>query len=86
MTARTVLRVGLAVLAAMQALVGWALVAPREFYDGFPIAGHAWVALLPPYNEHLVRDVGAFSLALTVVLGAAAVWPERGSPGSRSSR
>jgi hypothetical protein len=70
---RTLIRVGLLILAAMQVLVGaWALVAPRAFYDGFPLPGHAWVALLPPYNEHLVRDVGALNLALTVVLGAAA--------------
>jgi hypothetical protein len=72
-TLRTALRVGLVILAAMQLLVGaWALLAPRAFYDGFPLPGHAWVALLPPYNEHLVRDVGALNLALTVVLGAAA--------------
>ena len=73
MTLRTLLRVGLVILAAMQVLVGaWALAAPRAFYDGFPLPRHAWVALLPPYNEHLVRDVGALNLALTVVLGAAA--------------
>ncbi|MGH3615282.1 MAG: hypothetical protein ACRDRK_22340 [Pseudonocardia sp.] len=78
MTVRGVLRIGLCILAATSALVGvWALPAPRAFYDGFPSTGHAWVALLPPYNEHLVRDVGAFSLALTVMLGAAVVWPER---------
>ena len=64
---------GLLILAATQALVGvWALPAPRAFYNGFPLPGHPWVALLPPYNEHLVRDVGAFNLALTVVLVAAA--------------
>jgi hypothetical protein len=34
------------------------------------------VSLLPPYNEHLVRDVGALSLAMTVLLGYAAVRPE----------
>jgi hypothetical protein len=75
---RVVLRIGLLVLAAMQALIGlWALPAPRSFYDSFPLPGHAWVALLPPYNEHLVRDVGAYSLALTVVLGAAALTLDR---------
>jgi hypothetical protein len=68
----------LVVLAVTQAVVGfWALFAPRSFYDGFPAAGHAWVALLPPYNEHLVRDVGGLSVALTVLLGAAAVTVER---------
>lgn len=70
---RTVVRSGLVVLALTQVVVGaWALVAPRAFFDGFPAAGHAWVALLPPYNEHLVRDVGGLSLALTVLLGTAA--------------
>lgn len=78
MTARGALRIGLALLAATQAVIGvWALPAPRAFYEGFPGAGHAWVALLPPYNEHLVRDVGAFSLAFTILLGAAARWPQR---------
>jgi uncharacterized membrane protein YphA (DoxX/SURF4 family) len=70
----TLLRVGLAVLAANQAIVGlWALAAPRAFYEGFPAPGHPWVALLPPYNEHLVRDVGALNLALATVLVGAAV-------------
>jgi hypothetical protein len=70
---RMVLRIGLLFLAAPQLIVGaWALAAPLAFYDRFPLPGHPWVALLPPYNEHLVRDVGAFNLALTVVLVAAA--------------
>jgi hypothetical protein len=74
----TLLRVGLVILSAIQAVLGlWALSAPRAFYDGFPLSGHAWVALLPPYNEHLVRDVGALSLALTTVLGAAALTLDR---------
>jgi heme/copper-type cytochrome/quinol oxidase subunit 4 len=51
----------------------WALFAPKSFYSNFPLPGHPWVSLLPPYNEHLVRDVGELSLALTVVLVAAAV-------------
>ncbi len=71
-------RAGLVVLAVMQGLVGvWALLGPESFFTDFPGAGHAWVALLPEYNEHLTRDVGALSLALTVVLVAAAWWPER---------
>ncbi|GAY10391.1 hypothetical protein TOK_4751 [Pseudonocardia sp. N23] len=73
-----VLRAGLLVLGVTQAVVGlWALPAPRSFYDGFPAPGHHWVSALPPYNEHLVRDVGALSLALTVLLVAAAVWLDR---------
>ena len=73
-----VFRTGLLVLAAPQVVVGvWGLLAPQAFYDGFPAPGHAWVALLPPYNEHLTRDVGALNLALAVLLVAAAVAPER---------
>jgi hypothetical protein len=68
------LRVGLAILTANQAVLGfWALMAPQHFYDGFPAPGHPWVALLPPYNEHLVRDVGGLYLALATMLGAAAL-------------
>jgi hypothetical protein len=71
-------RVGLGILAALEAMVGvWALFAPRSFYRGFPVPGHAWVSLLPPYNEHLVRDVGELSLALTVLLVAAAATGQR---------
>jgi hypothetical protein len=56
-------------LAISQTMLGlWALLAPAGFYRHFPAAGHARVALLPPYNEHLVRDVGALSLSLTVLL------------------
>jgi len=32
-----------------------------------------WVSVDGPYNEHLVRDVGALNLALAVLLVAAAV-------------
>ena len=31
------------------------------------------MSALPPYNEHLTRDVGSLNLALTIVLAAAAV-------------
>jgi hypothetical protein len=68
----------LAVLAAAQAMTGsWALVSPLVFYEGFPVAWHTWVALLPPYNEHLVRDVGALNLALAAVLAGAALRADR---------
>jgi hypothetical protein len=73
-TTSVVVRVGLGILALLQVIIGvWALFAPMSFYSSFPPPGHAWVSLLPPYNEHLVRDVGELSLALTVVLAAAAV-------------
>ena len=70
----SVVRAGLGILALLQGIVGvWASLAPRSFYRSFPLPGHPWVSLLPPYNEHLTRDVGELSLALTVVLTAAAV-------------
>jgi hypothetical protein len=66
------------VLASAQAVIGtWALVSPLVFYEGFPLVRHAWVALLPPYNEHLVRDVGALNLALAAVLVGAALRADR---------
>jgi hypothetical protein len=68
----------LVLLSLGQGLPGaWALFAPRSFYDGFPVPGNGWVARFPPYNEHLVRDLGALSLGLTTVLVLAAVHPER---------
>lgn len=45
--------------------------APRTFYDDFPYAGH-WVDRLPPYNEHLVTDVGGLYLGFALVLAWAA--------------
>ena len=46
---------------------------PRSFYDDFPF-GRGWVAADGPYNEHLVRDVGGFNLALVAVSLAALAW------------
>lgn len=69
-----VIRIILAYLALQSLQLGvWALFAPRSFYDGFPGFGRTWVAIDGPYNEHLVRDVGALNLALLIVLAAAAI-------------
>ncbi|GLZ34182.1 hypothetical protein Lesp02_63690 [Lentzea sp. NBRC 105346] len=74
----TLLRTGLGVLAAAQAFVGgWALAAPRSFFDNGPFPGTHWVAMFPPYNEHLMRDFGALSLSLCAVLVFAAVTAQR---------
>ena len=63
-------------LALQSVVLGvWALAAPRSFYDRFPGGGRAWVAVDGPYNEHLVRDVGALNLAL-LVLFIAAAWTQ----------
>jgi hypothetical protein len=57
-----------AVLALSAADVGfWAEFAPRSFYDSFPLAGHHWVSVLGPYNEHMTRDVGGLYLGLLVI-------------------
>jgi hypothetical protein len=66
---------GLLLLAA--AVIGLtATVSPRTFYDDFPFLAH-WVELLPPYNEHLVTDVGGLYLGFAVLLGWAAWTLER---------
>lgn len=72
------IRAGLIFLALAQGAAGLVqLFGPRTFYDDFPLPTSPWVSLLPPYNEHLMRDVGALTLALVLVLVAAAIWPER---------
>ena len=64
-------RIILWILNATAGIVGiWALVLPREFYESFPGLGFAAWASEGPFNEHFVRDVGAFYLAL---LGAGVV-------------
>jgi hypothetical protein len=63
------IRAGLVLLAALQAVVSvWQYVFPRSFFDDFPT-----VRLDPPYNEHLVSDVGGLGLAVTAMLVIAAV-------------
>jgi hypothetical protein len=52
---------------------GWALVAPRSFYDDFPGVRMGWVSADGPFNEHLLRDVGSMFLALGVLAAIAAV-------------
>ncbi len=63
------IRIALGYLTLQSITLGvWATLAPRNFYDSFPGAGRAWISVDGPYNEHLVRDVGALNLALTLVL------------------
>jgi hypothetical protein len=68
-----------AAVLGLSALVvgGWATALPRTFYDSFPLPGHHWVAALPPYNEHLTRDVGGLYLALLVLSAWAVLRPGR---------
>jgi hypothetical protein len=73
-----IMRAGLVVLALPSAVIaGWGLVAPHSFYKNFPGAGRHWVSALPPYNEHLLRDFSAASLAIVVFLVGAAIVLER---------
>lgn len=72
------LRFGLLLLFAQAAIVGvWALLSPGTFYREFPGAGGSWVNALPPYNEHLVRDVGGLftGFALLFLIAALALEP-----------
>jgi hypothetical protein len=65
-------RIALGALAVVALAVGsLALLTPGSFYGDFPF-GRAWVAVDGPYNEHLIRDVGALNLSLAVVVGVAA--------------
>jgi hypothetical protein len=65
-------RVALGFLLFSAALVGLtATLAPRTFYDDFPFVAH-WVELLPPYNEHLVTDVGGLYLGFAILFAWAA--------------
>jgi hypothetical protein len=59
----------LAVLLLASLTIGLtATAAPRTFYDDFPFLA-SWVELLPPYNEHLVTDVGGLYLGFAVLFG-----------------
>jgi Ca2+/Na+ antiporter len=69
----SLLRVGVWFLAVVTLAVGVvATLAPRVFYDHVP-----WVALAPPYSEHLMRDYGAMILALALVSVVAAITMNR---------
>jgi len=67
------LRAGLLLLTVLAAGQGvWMLAAPRSFYNDIPT-----VAADPPFNEHLMTDIGGLVLAMAVILGASALLMER---------
>ncbi len=77
MRSPAIARLALAYLGAAAALIGLtAAFAPRAFYDDFPFMTH-WVDLLPPYNEHLVTDVGGLYLGFAVLFAWAGWTLER---------
>ena len=68
-------RVSLWCLALTSAATGLpAALAPHAFYDGWPL-GRGWVMLLPPYNQHLITDVGGFYVAFALLFAWAALRP-----------
>ena len=67
------LRLGLGMLAVEAGLIGvHAQFFPTYFYREF-LFGRGWVQMLPPYNEHITRDLGALYLGFFVLLAFAAV-------------
>jgi len=67
-------RILLWITAATSTWIGiWAGFFPRSFYDNFPGTSHPWVSPDGPFNEHLIRDVGWYNLAIAVVAVIAAV-------------
>jgi uncharacterized protein YjeT (DUF2065 family) len=46
----------------------WAFTAPRSFFEV--------VATYPPFNEHLLHDIGAFNLGLGAVLLLTLAWAD----------
>jgi hypothetical protein len=65
-------RIALWILFASALAIGVvATVAPHTFYADFPFFAH-WVEMLPPYNRHLVTDVGGLYLWFAVIFAWAA--------------
>jgi hypothetical protein len=72
-----IVRLGSVLLAGLHLWWGvWAIAAPRHFFDTFPGLGQRWTAAYPPYNEHMVTDLGATFLTLGFLLGVAVVSSE----------
>ena len=67
---RTLLGIGVALGAYVG---GWAFFAPAAFYRSFPGFGLHWIDVDGPFNEHLIRDVGALYLGLGAASLAAAL-------------
>ncbi len=67
----------LAILAIVTLSVGLpAAFAPESFYENYPFV-LSWVDLLPPYNEHLVTDVGGLYLGFGLLFVWALAKPSR---------
>lgn len=51
----------------------WAYSAPMSWYSTFPGFGLSWLPQLGPFNEHFVKDVGAFFLGFAALSAGALV-------------
>jgi hypothetical protein len=73
MVMNTILRrILLGLLAILAVFVGlWAAAFPHSFYSSFPGLGLHWVSSDGPFNEHLIRDVGALYLGFAAAAVAA---------------
>jgi hypothetical protein len=72
--ARPVRRLGFAGLGLVNLGWGaWAVVAPAPFFATFPGFGLHWTASYPPYNQHLIVDLGATMLTLALLFAGAAI-------------
>jgi hypothetical protein len=72
-----VIRICLGVLALSALSIGLpASFAPETFYTDYPFYT-ALVKLLPPYNEHLITDVGGLYLGFALMLIWATIKPSR---------
>jgi hypothetical protein len=70
-------RIALGILLLSALSIGLtAAIVPHTFYEDFPFLAH-WVELLPPYNEHLVTDVGGLYLGFSVLFAWAIVTLDR---------
>lgn len=56
---------------------GWAVVDPLGFFRTFPGFGHRWTSAYPPFNDHLVTDLGATFITLGFLLGVGAATADR---------
>jgi len=73
----TLIKTCLAILAFAALSVGLpAAFAPGTFFDDYPFFS-SWVGLLPPYNEHLVTDVGGLYLGFGFLFVWALIKPSR---------
>lgn len=68
-------RISLILLALATLSIGIpATFAPEAFYEDYPFFS-SWVRLLPPYNHHLVSDVGGLYLGFAAIFAWAARRP-----------